>query len=166
MNKLINIYLKSPIFIDFIISSIISGAIYYLACILVIKIPNLKFLQNLLSDLATIAFTSTGFILTILTVLVTFKANSKRQNSIKEYDSALSLFFYTPLYPMSTSILKNSIKILLVVALASFLTKAFSLEIQIEFLFAIIIYPLVLITMALLRCVMLLSKILKLQNTN
>tara|TARA_R100000988_G_C3983466_1_gene158297 strand:- start:30 stop:329 length:300 start_codon:yes stop_codon:yes gene_type:complete len=97
-------------------------------------------------------------------VLVTFKANSEKKETIKEYDSALSLFFNTPLYPKTTNILKNSIKILLFVALFSFLLKAFSLEFQMEFLFASLIFPLILITMALLRCVLLLSKILELQN--
>ncbi|PHR12837.1 MAG: hypothetical protein COA40_08210 [Aequorivita sp.] len=164
MSRIINKYLLRPIIYDSIFSLVIGIIIYFTTCYNYLYIPSQDFIQNLLSDLATIAFTSAGFILTILTVLVTFKANSKKKETIKEYDSALSLFFNTPLYPKSTNILKNSIKILLFVALFSFLLKAFSLEFQMEFLFASLIFPLILITMALLRCVLLLSKILELQN--
>lgn len=164
MNELIDSYINRSILYDLMLSLIIGGILYWLLHIGLIWCPPQVFIRNLLSDLSTVAFTSAGFILTILTVLITFKANSKKKEKVAEYDSALSLFFNTPLYSKSTSILKNCIKVLLMVALFSFLLKAFSLDINSNILFSIVITPLILITMALVRCVIILGKILKLQN--
>ncbi|QCX00591.1 hypothetical protein FGM00_10915 [Aggregatimonas sangjinii] len=156
--------MKKPILCDILFSGFVAIALYVSLCEFQFKVPELAFLQNLYSDLANIAFTSAGFILTILTVLVTFKANSKKKVLIKDYDSALSLFFNTSLYPTTTVILKNSIKVLLGVALSSFLIKAFSQNFSEAILFASLVIPVLLITMALFRCVLLLGKILDLQN--
>jgi len=164
MSNLVNKYLNRSIFYDFLTSLILGVVIYSFIYCNFIVIPNQELIRNLMSDLAGIAFTSAGFILTILTVLITFKANSKKEKRIKDYDSALSLFFSTPLYSTATHILKNCIKILLVVALVSFLLKAFSKSIDVEILFSLLFAPLILITMALVRCVIILGKILKLQN--
>lgn len=164
MKDIIESYIKRPVLYDIIISVIVGITLFSLLDNHLINNPQKDFVRTLLSDLSTIAFTSTGFILTILTVLITFKSNSKRKEKITDYDSALSLFFNTPLYTKSTSILKNCIKILLLVALLAFLLKAFSFSLELKLLFSIVMCPLILITMSLLRCVIILSKIHSLQN--
>jgi len=131
-----------------------------------LNIPSEKAIESLLSDLSNTSFTSTGFILTILTVLITFKANNQKKNKVADYDSALSIFFETPLYRATTKYLKDCIKSLLFVALIGFFFKIFLQNFQLIFLFNIAIIILIIVAMTLIRCVLILGKILKLQNSN
>lgn len=164
MKKLINFYFKAPIFWDYFISLIIILILIYLVGTGKIEIPNYNTLNNLITDISNISFTSTGFILTILTVLITFKANSNKKNKLNEYNSALGIFFHTPLYKSSTNYLSNCIKSLLFIALVGFSAKILITQNQYFFIFYLAILELLILSFTLLRCLLILGKILKLQN--
>jgi len=162
--KLINIYFKSPLTWDCLISVGMAIATYKLTCNKVVEVPKHDFILSSVSDIANISFSSTGFILTILTVLITFKASSRKKDKIENYDSALDFFFQTPLYAQTTSHLKNCIKSLVVLGLVDYIFKVITPKCFTEYLFCFLIFSLFILALTLMRCLLILSKVLTLQN--
>lgn len=157
-------YLKKPVIFDYVISFVV---IYCFKLALkhnLIKLPTFNHSINVLTDISNLSFTSTGFVLTILTVLITFKAGSTKKEKVKDYDSALDLFFQTPLYKTTTTLLKNCIKSLVFLAVLGYLLKAALSNENVEYLFYFSVFGLVVLSLTLIRCMVILSKILKLQN--
>ena len=61
------------------------------------------------SDLANTGFTSAGFILTILTVIITFKSASRiSKQNYQEDNTVFELFFASDLYFETVKILKTA----------------------------------------------------------
>jgi hypothetical protein len=162
--KPINIYFKSPLTWDCLISVSIATATFKLISNKVIEVPKHDFILSSVSDIANISFSSTGFILTILTVLITFKASSRRKDKIENYDSALDFFFQTPLYAQTTYHLKNCIKSLVVLGLIDYIFKITIPKGLNEYLFCFLIFSLFILALTLMRCLLILSKVLTLQN--
>lgn len=164
--KIIDNYFRSPIFFDCLVSFLVSTAIWKLVAFKLITIPKNEFILASISDIANISFSSTGFILTILTVLITFKAGSKKAKKIANYESPLDFFFQTPLYSQTTHHLKNCIKSLLVIGLVGYIFKIITPSHCCLYLFYYLIFCLLILAFTLMRCLLILNKILKLQNTN
>lgn len=161
---MIDRYFRNPIGFDFLVSTI-AVILFTLGEHYNLYIPpSTNDLLSLTTDFSTLSLTSSGFILTILTVLITFKS-SFSNNKLKELNdqSLFELFFTSNLYPITINIYKNCIKILILVSLIGFLIKIlFS-----DYLYLILIfniYALVIITLTLWRCLLVLSKIINMQE--
>ena len=70
-------YFKNPIFWDYLIAFLIVSIIFYLNYLNFFCLPKSERSLSMTSDLSNIGLTCTGFILTLLTVLITFKSSSK-----------------------------------------------------------------------------------------
>ena len=140
--KLVNFYFRKPLFWDFVISLSFALLVHKLTRKKVIEVPDHDFILSSVSDIANISFSSTGFILTILTVLITFKASSRRKDKIGSYDSALDFFFQTPLYAQTTCHLKNCIKSLVVLGLVGYIFKVVTPKSSTDYLFCFLIFSL------------------------
>jgi hypothetical protein len=119
-------YWKLPIIFDLLVFTLLASG-YYLA--------NLKFSDLLvisgersvstISDIITISLTLAGFILTLLTLLISFK--STKEGSIKdlspETDSSFHIFFYSKLYFSSVKHLIIIVEELAFLALIGFILK-------------------------------------------
>jgi ABC-type multidrug transport system permease subunit len=166
MRKLLELYLRKPVLYDILIGGFLTGTIITFSCANVIKVPDEIVCLELISDVSNMSFTSTGFVLTILTVLITFKAGSRKRENIKEYETPLNLFFQTPLYKKTTDILKGCIKVLIFVALTSFLAKALFAVNGAFYLFFYGLLCIFVLSLTLVRCVLILGKVLGLQTVN
>lgn len=162
--KIVNFYFRKPLLWDFIISLSMALLTYLLIKKIIIEVPKHDFILSSVSDIANISFSSTGFILTILTVLITFKASSRKKEKIETYDSALDFFFQTPLYAQTTSHLKNCIKSLVAIGLVGYIFKVITPKHCSEYLFCFLIFSLFVLALTLMRCLLILSKVLALQN--
>lgn len=162
--KIVDIYFKNPISWDFLISLLLAFGTYNLSQDKVIEIPKNDFILSSVSDIANISFSSTGFILTILTVLITFKAGSRRKDKIENYDSALDFFFQTPLYAQTTYHLKNCIKSLVILGLTGYIFKITTPTSLMDYLFYFLIFSLFILALTLMRCLLILNRVLTLQN--
>lgn len=160
----IEIYFKRPVFWDYILSSLIGVGFYFGIQKEIINYPKGDSIIEIITDISNTSFTSTGFILTILTVLITFKASSKRKKKVKDYDSALDLFFQTPLYGKTTYHLKNCIKSLIFLAMLGYLIKSLIPDDLKNYAFYFVIVGIFILAFTLVRCLLILNKILKLQN--
>lgn len=162
--KVLNTYFIYPIIFDISISAFFAMVFDKLIQKDILILPKRDFILSSVSDIANISFSSTGFILTILTVLITFKAGSRNKNKIKNYDSALDYFFHTPLYAQTTYHLKNCIKSLVMLAVTGYLLKITISDPFTIYLFHFLIFSISVLALTLTRCLLILNKVLELQN--
>jgi hypothetical protein len=129
--------------------------------------PDRDYDLSVATDLASIGLTSSGFILTLLTVLITFKSSSNlTKEAIKEENTVFELFFTSDLYFETVKYLKNCFKSLVFISVLGFIFKIIVIK-QVEHLFFYYnIFCLTIIVMTLWRCVLILSKVLEMQKTN
>lgn len=162
--KAVDIYFRNPLSWDSVISLLVAIGTWKLTCDKVIEVPKKDFILSSVSDIANISFSSTGFILTILTVLITFKAGSRKKDKIENYDSALDFFFQTPLYGQTTYHLKNCIKSLVILGLVGYIFKIITPQYLMEYLLYFLVFSLFILALTLMRCLLILNKVLTLQN--
>lgn len=157
-------YFNRPLFWDYSLSIIIVSIFLYLYSIGEIFLPSFDRSISITSDLANVGLTSAGFILTLLTVLITFKSSSTiNQNNYTEENTVFELFFTSRLYTVTVIILKNCIKSLIFISVLGFSIKLSLLQQHLHFSFFYNIFGLCIITLTLWRCLLILSKIMKMQ---
>ncbi|MDM8172912.1 hypothetical protein QT327_00890 [Olivibacter sp. 47] len=162
---MIDKYFKSPILYDYTLALVICGACYFLHYKGYLQLPSFENTVAITSDLSTIALTLAGFILTLLTVLITFKTGAKTPNGRNNEDVPLfDLFFSSKLYFQTVTLLKNCIKSLIFVAVLGFSLKIFLNEVLLKFLFFTNVLGLTIIVATLWRSLLILTKIVALQK--
>jgi RsiW-degrading membrane proteinase PrsW (M82 family) len=164
-NRILDNYFKKPVFWDVIIAILLTVSIILFFDMLKISIPSSEVLYDLSKDISTIGFTSAGFVLTFLTIIITFRSNSEvTEKEIKESNKIFDLFFHSTLYFETVRHFKNCVKILVIVSMSGFILKLFN-SMNIEFiLFVYLIFGLIIIVSTLWRCVLIIGKILALQK--
>lgn len=131
------------------------------------KALNFANLLDTISDLVTISLTFAGFILTLLTIMVTFKStsNTTKSSSI-ESTSVFNLFFASDFYKKTTDYLKDSIKSLCTLSVIGFLLKLLANETHKEIILYYNIFGIAILLFTIFRNLIILSEIIKLQNEN
>lgn len=164
---MIDRYFKRPVFWDYFLAISMSGIIMLLLKRNVFHIPKEEIILSIASDLSTVSLTLSGFILTLLTVLISFKSTAKSRKDIKlESDTLYEIFYSTDLYFETVRHLKNAIISLTFIAIIGFGLKL-TLESRFYiFLFIFNLLSLVVIFFTLWRCLLILSKIIKIQKDN
>jgi hypothetical protein len=164
---MLDTYFKKPVFWDFLIALFSMAIIAFLDYKNLFKLPKSDYSLDMASDLSNISLTSAGFILTLLTVLITFKSGSNlTKENATESNSLFELFFTSPLYFETVKYLKNCIKSLIIIAIFGFSLKlGLSKDIR-EYIFYFNVVGLIVIIMTLWRCLLILSKILEMQENN
>lgn len=158
-------YFKQPLFWDYIISSIITIIFIVLYNYDFINLPKIDRSLSITSDLSNVGLTSAGFILTLLTVLITFKSSSKISKENYTDDNTLfELFFTSDLYFQTVKILKNCIKSLIFISVFGYCLKIGLTQTKLQFTFFYNIFGLAIISLTLWRCLLILTKILKMQE--
>ena len=156
---ILDIYFRKPVLWDYMISLIISVTLLYYFVKDKIFIPKDSDSYSLTGDISNVAFTLAGFILTILTVLITFKDSIGERN-----DNVFAKFFNSNYYKPTVNYLKNCIKSIIVVAILGFFLKMFVIEECRNYLFFYNVFALIITFLSVWRCIIILSKILVLQN--
>lgn len=159
---ILDLYFKRPLFWDYLFSSLISVSLFMAHLYKKITIPPNQDSYSLTGDLTNIALTIVGFILTILTLLITFKENSS--NEIIMTEKKFNKFFGTAYYDESVKHLKNCIKSIIFIASLGFFLKLFlPMELRGN-LFFFNLLGITIITMTIIRCLLILGNILELQK--
>ena len=162
---MLDIYFRRPVFWDYFISTILIICVVVLNMKGFLIIPKESIYISIISDISSIGLTSAGFILTLLTVLITFKSGSKLTK--EEYENAKSvfeLFFISDLYFETVKHLKNCIKSLIIISIFGYVLKL-GLSPEYRYLIYFSNYlGLTIIILTLWRCLLILSKILSMQK--
>jgi hypothetical protein len=158
-------YFRRPLFWDYLICSVICLFTVYLVYNGKIKLPSKEDSIAVTSDITNISLTLSGFILTLLTVLITFKSGSKiRKIELESDEPIFNLFFASRYYFVTVKHLKNCIKSLIFIAVIGFIIKLF-LPTDYKkkaFFFNVIGLGIIILTIS--RCVLILTKVLELQE--
>lgn len=163
---MLDAYFKKPVFWDFLIAIIVMAIVIFLNFKQLFDLPKDVYSLDMASDLSNVSLTSAGFILTLLTVLITFKSGSNlTEGKGTESNTIFELFFTSPLYFQTVKHLKNCIKSLIIIAILGFSLKLGLTKSYREFIFFFNIIGLIIIVMTLWRCLLILSKILEMQKT-
>lgn len=160
---ILDIYFKKPIFWDYLIAIVFIFVLVLLLLGNKIELPEVQDSLSLTSDMTTIALTLVGFILTILTVLITFKDNSNTKIN-NEDTPVFSKFFSTDYYYETVRHLKNAIKSITLIAVLGFCFKLFLPKELHIYLFFYNVFGLTIIILTIYRCLLILGKILELQK--
>lgn len=156
-------YFRKPVLIDYVFSIIIVAVNFFLFVNNKIAISSKNNSYSLTGDLTNVSLTMAGFILTILTVLITFKENSPSESK-KESNTIFNKFFSTDYYFESIKHLKNCIKSIVFIAALGFFLQIFINEDDHEYFFFYNILGLIVLILSVQRCLLILSKILTLQK--
>lgn len=158
-------YFRRPILYDFIVSIIIGIILFLTYNDGLFNLPKDERSLSMTSDLSNVGLTSAGFILTLLTVLITFKSSSNiNKKNYSEDDSLFDLFFASDLYFTTVRILKNCIKSLILISVIGYALKLGLPKEHLKFVFFYNVIGLIIIAMTLYRCLLILTKILKMQK--
>lgn len=158
-------YFKQPLFWDYLISLSITVIFIALYKYNSINLPKIDRSISITSDLSNVGLTSAGFILTLLTVLITFKSGTKiTKENYTDNNTIFELFFASNLYFQTIKILKNCIKSLIFISVFGYCLKIGLTQNKLQFTFFYNIFGLTIITLTLWRCLLILAKILKMQE--
>lgn len=169
MKKILNIYIKRPLFYDLIICIIIVLGIQYFNLIsLSISLDSAK---STISDIVNTSISLAGFILAALTIIVTFKDNishkensNPAQNSIDQ--SGLELIFNSNHYKTIVGVFSWAAIIYIFLFLAFSLLKLFLATIPEKFYLDIVLVGIVLVAFTIFRSLLVLFSVIKLQIKN
>jgi len=167
MRKILDKYFERPVFWDYSVVFLTNVSLCLGVWKGFILVSDAKQISDLSTDLATVSLTSTGFILTLLSVLITFKFSTKKSDSeINERKEAtFHLFFRSTLYYKTVSLFKNCIKSLLFISVVGYLFKLIFYSNPL-YIFIYNISALIVIVLTLWRCLLVLSMILEFQKNS
>ena len=162
---MIDKYFKRPLLYDYLIGSLLIGLIVVLLKKSLIKIPAQETLRSLTTDISTVSLTFAGFILTMLTVLISFKLGAKvPKGSNNEEVSLFDLFFSTRLYIDTINLLKGCIISLGTMSIVGFTLKLFLKDSDYIILFLFNTLQLTVVALTFARSLLILFKIVGLHK--
>ena len=157
-------YFKKPLFWDLAISAGFALLAYVLIRRQFLIIPLQSELVDFNTTLLGAAFSSAGFILTILTILITFKTSHPKRRTDAQDTSVFDLFFSTGFYHRTVFLLRNCIWELFAVCVALVFTRLCWTMFLSSFIYLMNLASTLLILLSLVRCLIILSKIMVLQK--
>lgn len=163
--KLIDVYYKRPILYDYIISFSIIAALFFLNSHNLFVLPCKQNSLDFASDIGAIGLTVSGFVLTLITILLTLKSGQLLSNeSLTNESSPFKIFLSSKLYQQTICILKKGVYSLVFISMLLYTLKmTLNPSISQNIFFANIIGLFVILT-TFLRCFYVLSLILKMQE--
>jgi len=163
--KLLDIYFNRPVAWDFGIAGALAIVGGFFLKKQYLAIPTVDHLYSTVSDMSTISLTMAGFILTLVTVLISFKSTNKiDKNNVQESDKIFDLFFASTLYFRTIKLLNNAIKSLAFIALMGYILKLGLKSSTAFILFLYSMFGIAVIILTVIRCVVILTTIVKMQE--
>lgn len=163
---IIDKYFRRPIFWDYLFTTIVVGCVMFLKFKSVIKLPKEEYVYSIISDLSTVSLTMVGFILTLVTVLISFKSSSKvTKELVNEKTGIFDAFFASQLYFETIRHLKNGIKSLTLVSLSGYFLKLMAGEMNYQYLFFFCFVGITIILLTVCRSLLILNSIIKIQQS-
>jgi len=162
---MIDLYFKRPILWDYLITLIIISTIAFCQYKGFYSLPPVSKVISVTNDIGTIGFTVSGFIITIITILLTLRSGQiLTEEELKNDSPPFKIFLASPLYSKSINLLKYGVYSLVITAICSYIFKMAISECYIQFLQYFNILGLIVIVTTFLRSFYVLGMILKMQD--
>lgn len=121
--------------------------------------------NSICSDLGSIGLTLSGFLITVVTILVSFKTTSLiEQSELKKNSNSFLIFISSPLYFQSVRFINKSVIILVVASILNYLLKIFIIPKFNYVMFFVNVTTVILILTTFIRSVYLIGLIIKMQK--
>lgn len=163
MAKFLNYFYKYSIILDLLVCIIIVGTMRIIEANYSIDYDTYD--RSLSSDLGAIGLTISGFLLTISTILISFKITALNdQQELKNNSNAFKIFISSPLYFKTIGFLNKSVILLIILSLTNYL---FKIIFPVGFncpLFYLNICTMFIILTTFSRCIYLLNLVIKMQH--
>lgn len=166
MNKrkvLADYYYQKPIFYDLLIVVFVLGCLITLEAYSSFVLPKKDSSLDFASDIGAIGLTISGFVLTMVTILISFKSSHILSESNQSKDTPFSIFLKSNLYSKSIKILKNAVFALIIVSFTIYVAKLMIDEEYQKYIFYFNVTGLIVILTTFLRCFYILGLIMKMQ---
>lgn len=157
MKKILNFYFRFPVAIDFAIGIGIVFLINYYVNQKQLTIPEKQLILDYASETTTVLLTLAGFILTFLTVLITFKTSS---TTLPSNPSIMEAFCNSSLYKETTRQLKNCIKSLIFLTMVIYMLRFINI-LGLWITYYWVIFSIIVLLLTILRSLFILDNILK-----
>jgi len=158
-------YFKRPILWDFVISTLIIGSLVFFQMKGLYHLPEVTKVISVSDDIGTIGLTVSGFVITIITILLTLKSGQiLSEDELKNDSPPFKIFLASSLYTRSIEILKYGVILLVLVSMTSYILKMSLPDCLIQYMHYFNILGLVAILATFLRSFYVLGKILKMQG--
>ena len=158
-------YFKFPILTDTILGVVINLFLWFFIEKGLITLPEKSIDLSISTDISTVSLTLAGFVLTLLTVIITFKTAAKVPNEFNQADTTVfDRFFSSSYYGRTIELLKASIVMLVLVAVLGFVLKLSLRNEFVNYLFYSNCFGLLIVVTTLWRCLIILTNIVKLQQ--
>jgi hypothetical protein len=163
--KIKDLYYNRPILYDYIIASIILLTLFLLVKYNFFQLPCSSKSSDFASDLGAIGLTVSGFILTLITILLTLKSGQLlTEEKLTNNSSPFKIFLSSKLYNRSVNILKHGVLSLVLISILLYILKLTLPSDFLLYIFYINILGLVIILATFLRCFYVIDLILKMQQ--
>lgn len=158
-------YYKRPVLYDYIISVGIVCVLFFLVEYNVFRVPIACDNLDLATDIGGIGLTISGFILTLITILMTLRSGQiLSEEELRNNSSPFKVFLSSDLYLKSIKILKNGVLSLIIICFIIFFFKLlFSASLG-KYFFYFNIVGLIIIITTFSRCFYVLNLIMKMQS--
>ena len=165
IENLLNKYFKSPVIYDFIIALSMTLTVVVLIQFEYYSYPETKLVSKLCSDFSNISLTLSGLVLTIITILISFKeSRSIERKDDQQQKSKFHLFFDSKLYIETVRHFKNCMKVLVLISIFGYASQLIFAGKNSKYLLFIVVPILVVVSLTIWRSLLVLTKILKIQN--
>lgn len=165
--KILDWYYRRPILIDYLTASIVIGLFFLINNQLGLNIIEVNIDNDISIDIGAIGLTVSGFILTLVTILITFKSGEiLSDNRLDNESSPFKIFLRSTLYKKAINILKYAVLSLVMISVAIFILKIFSGNVRAEYILGANIIGIIIISTTFIRCFYVLNIILKMQDFN
>ena len=163
--SLMDQYFKRPVIWDYSIGLVSVFISMKLIKSNIISYPSITDSLSLTTDLTNITLTLSGFVLTILTILISYKSsiNLKRKD-INSNLTSFDYFFASDYYYQTVHHLKNCIKSILIISTFGFSLKLFLPENIKIYTYYFNILGLIVTILTIWRCLLILNKVISLQQ--
>ncbi len=162
MKRVLDFYFRFPILMDYLVGFSLLCLVHYCVKNCILEIPKEESILNYASETTTILLTLAGFILTFLTVLITFKTGKVEES---ENITLMEKFCNSSLYKDTTTLLKNGIKSLIFITLVIYILRFVNIF-GIWLLYYCIILGVAVLLLTILRALFILDNILDFHTEN
>lgn len=162
LGKLLDYYFRNTIAFDIIIGLLICSMYLWVNNEGILVLPNEDYVKNITSETVTILLTIIGFVLTFLSIIITFKEGKSEYNNT-DTTNVQTIFYKSRLYFETIKHIKNTIKSLMTSAIAIYLTRFIFFN-NLKFIYLAALFGISILIISVVKSLFIINKVIEFQS--
>lgn len=165
MTKLLDYYFRNTLLYDILIGIIVCITYYTIySKEEILTPPSDEDIKDIASETITIILTITGFVLTFLTIIITFKENVKKEQVFDcNSPDIQNIFYNSKLYPETVKHIKNTVKSLIISCVIIYMTRLFLYQNH-EIIYFSTLYGISILIVSIVKSLFIINKVIDFQS--